>query len=76
MLWISIIKLQQALDATEYKGVADNNTAKCVYWSPHTDRPIVIPLDGGDSLPDQLVRYLLRDEPVEIVNTIIQHVSN
>ena len=60
---ISITRIQDALSEAGYGGVASDDTANYVCRSPHTRRPIVIPMTRGDSLPEVAIRYVLRDEP-------------
>ena len=62
MFWVPIVGLQRALERLNYEGLAHNNPANCIYISPFSGRPIVVPLNGGDSLPEMIVRHLLRDE--------------
>ena len=60
---IRVTTIQAVLEEAEYSGVADNDTTKCRYQSPFTQRPIVIPVNISDSLPESVVMHLLRDEP-------------
>ena len=60
---IRITRLQAVLEEYGYRGVADNDASKWKCQSPFTRRPIVIPVNISDSVPEFIVAYLLRDEP-------------
>lgn len=60
---IPIIRIQAVLEEAGYRGVADNDASKWKCQSPFTQRPIVIPVNISDSVPEFVVAYLLRDEP-------------
>ena len=60
---IPIVRIQAVLDEAGYEGIADNDPSKYKCRSPHTGRPIVIPMDASDLLPVRAVQHLLKDEP-------------
>ena len=51
------------MEESGYSGVADSDASKWKCQSPFTGRPIIIPVNISDSVPEFIVAYLLRDEP-------------
>ena len=60
---IRIVRIQEVLGEAGYAGVGDNDPSRYVCKSPHTERPIIIPMGVSDALPIWAVQLLLRDEP-------------
>ena len=60
---IDIVRIQTVLGAAGYTGVEDTDPSRYVCRSPHTGRPIIVPMGVSDALPVRAVQHLLRDEP-------------
>ena len=60
---IDITRIQEVLGVAGYEGVADNDPSMFKSRSPHTGRPIIIPLGAGPQLPETAVRHVLQGEP-------------
>ena len=58
-----ITRIQEELHRAGYVSIADNNPAIFKVLSPHTGRPILIPLGIKDSLSEVEVRSVLGGEP-------------
>jgi hypothetical protein len=58
-----IARILEVLNGAEYRGVEDHDPGRYVCQSPHTNRPIVIPMGASDTLSERIIRHLLRDEP-------------
>ena len=60
---IDIVRIQTVLGEAGYVGVESTDPSRYVCRSPHTGRPITIPMDASDALAVEDVQRLLRDEP-------------
>ena len=60
---IEIARLDEVLTDAGYPNIPTGDHAYRVYDSPYTRRPIVVPLDIGESLPLAFVDHLLSKEP-------------
>jgi hypothetical protein len=58
-----IARILEVLNGAGYQGVENPDPGRYVCKSPHTNRPIVIPMGASDTLSDRIIRHLLRDEP-------------
>ena len=75
-LLVSIDKLVDALEALEFKGVAENNPGCLALRSPFTQAPVVIPMNQGAALPETLVRHILVEEPIDLDRLIAETTEN
>ena len=60
---ILIVQIQRALLEANYVALMDNDPSKYKCRSPHTLKPIIIPMGVSDTLPVNFVQNLLRGEP-------------
>ena len=65
MKLISLAALVEALVRLGYDHVQSDHDSE-VLRSPTTGRPVVIPIAFRDSIPEDMVRHVLRDEPLEL----------
>ena len=67
MLWFELETIVQALEARNYELATSDNPAVYAYWPPLSprNRMVILPLNNGDAMSEDQVRYAIKDEPID-----------